>query len=125
MIRPEFLYIEEANFILLDLYRFGNTSGPKLDGVRAFKDIMVIKNNGIEIVVANGNGISLSSTFDPKKRNTWKLLKNTPIPIGLRLVKDLRPGRSDHFMIAPTNNMPFTKYIGLLQELAVSCIKVS
>lgn len=125
MIRPEFLYIEEADFILLDLYRFGNASSPKLDGVRAFKDVMVMKNNGIEMVIANGNGISLSSTFDPKKRNTWKLPKKTVIPTGLRLIKDLRPGRGDHFMIAPTSSMPFTKYIGLLQELAVSCKKVS
>jgi hypothetical protein len=125
MIRPEFLYIEEADFILLDLYRFGNSSSPKLDRVRAFKDVMVMKTNGIEMVVANGNGVSLSSIFDSKKRNTWKLSKNTPIPTGLRLVKDLRPGRSDHFMIAPISSMPFTKYIGLLQELAVSCKKVS
>ena len=125
MIRPEFLYIEEADFILLDLYRFGNASQPRLDHVRAFKDLAVNKVNGIEIVVANGNGVSLSSTFDPKKRNTWKLARNTPIPAGLRLVKDLRPGRSDHFMIAPASNMPFTKYLGLLQELAVHCKKIS
>lgn len=125
MIRPEFLYIEEANFILLDLYRFGNASSPRLDGIRPFKDVMVMKQNGIEMVVANGNGVSLSSVFDPKKRNTWKLSKSTPIPMGLRLVKDLRPGRSDHFMIAPNASMPFTKYIGLLQELAISCKKVS
>lgn len=125
MLMPEFLYIEDADFILLDLFRFGNSNSPKLDGVRAFKDVMVMKNNGIEMVVANGNGVSLSSTFDPSKRNTWKLSKNTPIPAGLRLVRDLRPGRGDHFMIAPTSMMPFTKYIGLLQELAVSCKKVS
>ncbi len=125
MIRPEFLYIEEADFILLDLYRFGNSSQPRLDHVRAFKDVAVNKVNGIEIVVANGNGVSLSSTFDPNKRNTWKLARNTPIPTGLRLVKDLRPGRANHFMIAPVSNMPFTKYLGLLQELAVYCKKVS
>ena len=66
MIRPEFLYIEEADFILLDLYRFGNASSPRLDGIRPFKDVMVMKQNGIEMVVANGNGVSLSSVFDPK-----------------------------------------------------------
>lgn len=125
MIKPEFLYLEEANFILLDLYRFGNASSPKLDNVRTFKDVLVVKKNGIETVVANGNGISLSSTFDPKKKNTWKLSRNTPIPSGLRLVKDMRPGRDDHFMLAPTSSMPFTKYIGLLQELASHCQKVS
>lgn len=93
--------------------------------MRAFKDIQVSKVNGIDVVIANGNGISLSSTFDPKKRNTWKLEKNTPIPTGLKLVRDLRPGRDDHFMITPASNMPFVKYIGLLQELAVHCKKVS
>jgi hypothetical protein len=125
MIRPEFLYIEGADFILLDLYRFGNASNPKLDNVRAFKDVLVMKNNGIEMVVANGNGISLSSTFDPKKKNTWKLARNTVIPGGLRLVRDLRPGRGDHFMLAPASNMPFAKYLGLLQELAVHCQKIN
>ncbi len=122
---PEFLYIEEADFILLDLYRFGNATRPRLDHVRAFKDVAVKKVSGIEIVIANGNGVSLSSSFDPQKRNTWKLERNTPIPSGLRLVQDLRPGRNDHFMIAPTSDMPFIKYIGLLQELAVHCKKVS
>lgn len=125
LIRPEFLYIEEANFILLDLYRFGNASNSRLDHVRAFKDVAVKKVNGIELVIANGNGVSLSTTFDSTKKNTWKLERNTPIPQGLRLVKDLRPGRGDHYMIAPDANMPFTKYLGLPQELAVYCKKVS
>jgi len=125
MIRPEFLYIEAADFILIDLYRFGNSTTSKLDHVRALKDIAVNKINGIEMVVANGNGISLSSSFDPSKKNTWKLARSTPIPFGLRLIRDLRPGRDDHFMIAPTSTMPFTKYIGLLQELAFHCEKIS
>lgn len=125
MIRPELLYIEDATFILLDLYRFGNASSPKLDSVRAFKDVTIVKNGGIEMIIANGNGVSLSSTFDPKKRNTWQLSRSTPIPFGLSLVRDLRESRSDHFMIAPTSNMPFAKYIGLLQELAIHCKKVS
>jgi DNA-binding beta-propeller fold protein YncE len=125
MIQPDFLYIQDATFILLDLYRFGNASTPRLDNVRSFKDVTVVNRGGIEIVVANGNGVSLSSTFDPQKRNTWVLSKNTPIPFGLSLVRDLRVGRGDHFMVAPTSNMPFAKYIGLLQELAVHCKKVS
>jgi hypothetical protein len=47
------------------------------------------------------------------------------MPAGLRLVRDLRPGRTDHFMLAPTETMPFIKYIGFLQELALRCDKVS
>lgn len=125
MIRPEFLYIEGADFILLDLYRFGNSSSPKLDSARPLKDIMVIKQHDIEVIIANGNGVSLSSTFDPAKKNTWKLTRGTSIPAGLILVRDLRSGRGDHFLIAPNMNMPLAKYIGLLQELAMQCIKVS
>lgn len=125
MIQPEYLYIEDAAFILLDLYRFGNASSPRLDHVRPLKDIAVVKQNGIELIIANGNGVSLSSKFDPSKKNTWKISRNTPLPKGLRLVSDRRPGKGDHYMIAPVENMPFMKFIGLLQELAVHCTKVS
>ena len=100
MIQPDFLYIEEADFILIDLYRFGNSTSPRFDNIRLFKDVAIIKLNGIDVIVANGNGISLSSIFDPTKKNTWKLAKYTPIPSGLVLVKDKRPGRSDHYMLA-------------------------
>ena len=75
--------------------------------------------------MANGNGISLSSKFDPTKRSTWKLRRGTALPPGLSLVHDRRPGREDHYMLAPTTKMPFLKYIGLLQELALRCEKVS
>lgn len=125
MIPSVFLFLEESSLILLDLYRFGNATHPKLDHARPLKDIAVQVVNGIEVVIANGNGISLSSTFDPTKRNTWKLAKSTQLPIGLTLVHDLRPGRKDHFLLAPASNMPLLKYIGLLQELALRCIKVN
>ena len=125
MIQSEFLFIEASSLILLDLYRFGNAMHSRLDNARPLKDIAVQVINGIEVVIANGNGVSLSSTFDPSKRNTWKLAKSTPLPVGLSLVSDLRPGRQDHFLLAPSMNMPLVKYIGLLQELALRCVKIN
>jgi len=42
-------------FCGLDLYRFGNFTGPRLDHVRPFKDVTVAVMNGISIIVANRN----------------------------------------------------------------------
>ena len=95
MIRPEFLYIEEADFILLDLYRFGNASSPGWTESDLSKTLWFMKQNGIEMVVANGNGFRFHLSSIPKTQHV-EVIKKHPIPMGLRLVKDLRPGRSDH-----------------------------
>ncbi|NHZ92520.1 hypothetical protein F2P45_26450 [Massilia sp. CCM 8733] len=125
MLEPQFLYIEEATFLTHDFFRNGNASGPRLDNVRPFHDVAIITTNGIQTIIANGNGISLNTKFDPKRKNTWKIPVNTPLPSGVKLVKDLRPGHDGHYMLAPAKSMPFAKFIGLLQELVMHCHKVS
>ncbi|MBR8416735.1 hypothetical protein K6W16_02715 [Burkholderia dolosa] len=121
----KYLYIEEGDFLRLDLYRFGNSTSSRLDHVRPFKDVMVAMSNGVRIIVANRNGISLTSKYDPKKRGVWRIPRDTRLPAGLLLIKDLRPGHEGHYMLAPSSSMPFAKFIGLLQELAMYCQKVS
>ncbi|WP_368042257.1 hypothetical protein [Burkholderia metallica] len=124
-IDEKYLYIEDGDFLRFDLYRFGNSTNPRLDHVRPFKDVTVAVVNGISIIVANRNGISLTSKYDPKKRGVWRIPRNTRLPLGLCLIKDVRPNHEGHYMLAPSSSMPFTKFIGLLQELAMYCQKVN
>lgn len=37
---------------------------------------------------------------------------------GSPALKDLRPDHEKHYMLAPESNMPYKKYLGLLEELA-------
>lgn len=36
------------------------------------------------------------------------------------LVEDRRPGHKGHFMLAPKQEMPLKKYLGLLEELGMN-----
>jgi hypothetical protein len=43
-------------------------------------------------------------------------------------VHERTPGKKGHYMIAPVNDMPLMKYLGLLQELAADmgkCVKLT
>ena len=78
-----------------------------------------IQINGITVVKANGKGISV---FDkaginesPMSGWVWRFHSNTQPSLGLKLVQD----KPHHFYIAPAQNMPIGKYIGLLEELAL------
>jgi len=55
----------------------------------------------------------------------WKIKKGVQLPIGLKLVKDIRVGHKGHYMIAPSKNMPLKKYLGLLEELGLDRSNVS
>ncbi len=92
-------------------------------------DVVIVKQNDIETVMADGNGFSTFDHLTPimKKpgKKVWQIKKGANLPAELRLIKDLCSGHEGHFMIAPTANMPFAKFIGLLQELAVHCKKIS
>jgi hypothetical protein len=101
-----------------ELFRLGNSTTSKLSSVRA-RDVDTIEINGITVVKANGKGISV---FDqaginesPMSGWVWRFPPNTQPPLGLKLVQD----KPHHFCIAPTQNMPLGKYIGLLEELAL------
>ena len=101
-----------------ELFRLGNSTTPKLSNVRA-RDVDIVQINGIAIIKANGKGISVFDKVgineSPMSGWGWRFAPNTQPPIGLKLVQD----KPHHFCIAPTQNMPISKYIGLLEELAL------
>ncbi|MBQ0728088.1 MAG: hypothetical protein KBT77_12160 [Thalassolituus oleivorans] len=101
-----------------ELFRLGNSTTPKLSNVRA-RDVDIVQINGIVIIKANGKGISVFDKVgineSPMSGWVWRFAPNTQPPIGLKLVQD----KPHHFCIAPTQNMPISKYIGLLEELAL------
>ncbi|MEX0731436.1 MAG: hypothetical protein WD057_11635 [Aquisalimonadaceae bacterium] len=117
MINQEFFLVPE------EVFRLGNSFGPRLSNVRP-RDINTIKLNGINVVIANGKGVSV---FDkegimraPMAGWVWRFPPNTSLPFGLKLVKD----KPHHFCIAPVQNMPVDKYKGLLEEFALKASRV-
>ncbi|GAB2196849.1 Tse2 family ADP-ribosyltransferase toxin [Sessilibacter sp. MAH4] len=90
--------------------------------------MLISKINGVDIVIANGNGFSAFNYITPSmkrpKKKIWKIRKGASIPQGLKLVRDLRPGHDGHYMIAPERNMPLKKYLGLLEELGMDRSRV-
>jgi hypothetical protein len=123
MLSPEELYVMDVKEFTAALYRMGYEKHPNFTDKRARVDLIVRVVDGVEVVVANGNGFSAFDHLTPIMRQPgkviWKIFKGAPIPEGLRLVKDLRPGHEGHFMIAPQSDMPLKKFLGLLEELAI------
>lgn len=111
-------------FCTRDLFRLGNSSGPRLENVRRPKDIDTVELNGILMVISNGKGVSLSTKSriekTPMSSWVWKITRGTPLPHGLRLIND----REGHYSICPLVNMPLDEFKGLLSKLAVKCQKV-
>jgi hypothetical protein len=96
-----------------DVFRLGNSEGPRLAHVRS-RDVDTTSMNGITVVIANGKGISVFDlagiTEAPFEGWVWKLSSRTPVPAGLKMVQD----KPHHYCIAPVSNMPIAKYKGLL-----------
>jgi hypothetical protein len=111
--------------IILDLYRFGNATSPRLDHIRPLKDAILDEKNGIKYIRADGNGISVFSTFDPKKKNTWKIPKGTTLPDGVILVEDKRFGHENHYMLAPAKTMRLLAFFDFLEQIKEKAIKIS
>lgn len=128
MIAPEDLYIMDVGEFTKDLYRMENATWPAFTEDRAKVDVVIIKNNGIDTVIANGNGFSafdhLTKVMRKPGKKIWRIKKGVPLPQELKLVKDKRPGHEDHYMIAPAKNMPLKKYLGILEELGLDRTKV-
>ena len=127
MLTSEEIFITDYEKVILDLYRFGNATHARFDNIRPLKDARIeVRLEGkkeVKYIMADGNGISVFSTFDPKKRNTWKIPKNTPLPSGVKLVEDKRPGHQNHYMLAPADEMRLSDFVDLLKKLIT--IKVS
>ena len=122
MLNPEELYVMDLNALREDLYRMGNGASPNFPEARAFIDCKVVDRGGIKIVLADGNGFSafnrITRIMKVRGKNIWRIRKGSPLPEGLKLVKDLTS--KDHFMLAPSVDMPVRKYLGLLEELATN-----
>ena len=57
-------------------------------------------------------------------KKIWCIKKGAKLPDELKLVKDKRPGRDGHYMIAPATNMPLKKYLGALEDLGLDKSRV-
>lgn len=117
MLPREFYIVPE------EIFRLGNSNSARLSSVRP-RDVNTTLINGIEVIIANGKGISV---FDKEGINespmsgwVWCFSKNTRISIGLKLVQD----KKHHYCIAPIQNMPIDKYKGLLEEMAMHAKRV-
>lgn len=131
MVSEEDLYIMDINSLHEDLFRMGNAGSPSFSESRGLKDCFIVEVDGIKIVKANGNGFSafsaVTSTMKRKGKNVWKIKKGANLG-QLRVVKDMRPDHNGHFMLAPVQDMPFKKYLGILEEFGLDkskCVKLT
>ncbi|GAA5213137.1 hypothetical protein ACFSJ3_00435 [Corallincola platygyrae] len=125
MLTPDEIYISDYTELFLDLYRYGNASSPRFDHVRPMKDAIIQNRNGIKYIVADGNGISAFSSVASGKKNTWKLPKGTPLPQGIKLVIDKRPGRENHYMLAPQVTMRLSEFHALMDSVREHAQRIS
>ncbi len=103
-----------------DLYRRGSASSPRLDHVRAGKDIHTFEQDGVLWVTARSGGVSTFSTLGIGK-NWWKLSQGASYPNTLYVVND----HGNHYNWEPAADMPFSVYVTLLAALNPRFVKVS
>lgn len=107
-----------------DLYRFGNATSSRLTRLRV-GEITTTDRNGITMIIANEKGVSLFNEEGMKRSPltgwVWKINTSTPLPHGLKLIQK---GSLGHHMLAPVETMPLSKYIGLLEQVAIHCEKI-
>ena len=125
MLTPKEIFISDHTDLFLDLYRFGNSKSPRFDHIRPNKDARIIDSNGIKYILADGNGISAFSSVPIGKKNTWKLRKGTPLPVGVKLVIDKRPNHETHYMLAPENTMKLSEFHALMDKVREYAVKIS
>ncbi len=128
MITREDLYIMDVTEFTKNIFRMGNSTWPAFTEDRSRRDVQIVKRNGIETVIANGNGFSafdhITRVMAKPGKKIWKIKKGAALPSELKLVKDLRPGHEGHYMIAPARNMPLKKYLGAMEELGLDRSRV-
>ena len=127
----EDLYIKDIDNLHEDLYRMGNATSPSFSEARGLKDCLIVEVDEIKIVKANGNGFSafnsITATMKRKGKNVWKIKKGAPLE-DIRVVKGLRSDHKGRYMLAPEKDMPFKKYLGILEELGfdkAKCVKLT
>lgn len=128
MISPEDLYILDVTALTKDLYRMGNAAWPQFSDGRARIDLQITVQNGVEVVLANGNGFSafdhITTAMQQPGKKVWKIKKGAKLPNDVVMVKDLRRNHDGHYMLAPSKTMPLTKFLGLLEELGMDPARV-
>jgi len=121
MVPIDLLLILDLNHLHVDMFRMGNLGWPNFSEDRARKDVLLISVNGVETVIANGNGFSafdhLTSTMRRPDRKIWRVKAGAQIDKRIRIVKDLRPGHEGHYMFAATQNMPLSDYLKVFDNL--------
>jgi hypothetical protein len=122
------LYILDVAEFTKDVFRMGNATWPAFTEERARVDVAIVKRDGVDLVLANGNGFSAFDHLTPimkrPGKRVWRIKRGAMIDRELRLVKDLRPDHEGHYMIAPARTMPLKKYLGLLEELGMDRTRV-
>lgn len=120
MNRTEELYLSPET-----LYRLGNASSPLMSRIRP-GEIDIVDVNGVKVIVSNGKGISLYNKtgldLAPLTGWVWEISKNTPLPTGLKLIRDHSP--EGHYSLCPNRNMPVSEFVSLLEKVAIHCKKV-
>lgn len=125
MIPQTDLYLTDLRELHAALYRVQFPPDPLFPEARLNVDVAMYPKNGVNYIQANGNGVSLFDNVKPwmkrPGRNVYRFEKGTPIPEGLLLTKDMRPGQKGHYMIAPLYDMAVSIFIGLLEQLLSNC----
>lgn len=114
-----------------DLFRFGNSTSPRLTNIRT-GEVLLKKVDETTIIVANGQGLSANNQFGMDQNAklpademltgwVWVISKGTDLPKGLKIIEDKR--RKGHFFITPTQNMPLKNFVNLLLHLEKMCQK--
>lgn len=120
----------------IDLFRMGNTAGPRLDNVRLGKDVLVetrIDEKGREFcVVLPGGGMSTFDGIDSDiaKAKWWKIPAGTELPDTIKIVKDTRKKLKNnkfitHYSLRPAFEMTLETYVNALKDLATRAVFVS
>lgn len=121
MVPFDLLLILDFDHLHKDLFRMGNSNWPNFGEDRARIDVLIVCMNGVETVVANGNGFSafdhLTQVMKKPGKKIWRVKAGARIDKRIRIVKDLRPGHEGHYMFAATQNMPLSEYLTVFEDL--------
>jgi len=112
-----------VRFTRLALYRSGNASSPRLSAVRLndAPDIETgVDPTGRLTVIAGSGGVSVWSYPDRRWRKTWML----PAGSGFRPELTISRDTSTHWLIAPSHDMLFSRYIAALETLDLEFVRI-
>jgi hypothetical protein len=97
----------------VDLYRAGNSTGPRMDHVRPNRDIVVVKQHGVDWVDVQQGGISTRERTYWPHRGWWRIPQGTPFTNFLVVRND----HGDHWVWEPAQGMELAEYVRLLATL--------